>query len=453
MQIASKKFKIMISKTLTIVALLSISFGVNAQTFAEKIAAKKAALESKYAAATANSVSGGLVKLDPMISQSVIAAKWADKEYEVFEGYTKNKRAKSIKLKVIKEGGKVTAIMLDDVKYLGDEDGKSEFVRYYKAGSRPWEVVFSETKIIIFTSTTRGVLTGKYFLDKSGSYDNIKEVKSYLDESRANQQADLDVYASNQKANADKAFEAKKAKFSIEGKKATKIEVTDIKAPNSFGFYRSFTFQVNATLSNGETISTKDGGFWSDYTITYKNGDVKSKEVQDTKFIEGDKILILVQSKFDPNVKATGTVIMDYSETLTMNFNSNNWGKSGSDLKIEMKQRKHATTGKDVVMIKVTDLTGYAKPKYMIIDANQSLSVWTKGYNGYKTVGTGNETGPGQNAGNGGNITVYKDPSVTSFNIDYNTNGGTGGAGTYGYNRGRDGRDGVYKEVIRTVNF
>ena len=136
-----------------------------------------------------------------------------------------------------------------------------------------------------------------------------------------------------------------------------------------------------------------------------------------------------------------------------MNFNSNNWGKSGSPLKIEAKQRKHAVTGKDVIMIKVTDLTGYSKPKFMIIDANQSLIVWTKGSNGYKTVGNGNETGPGANAGNGGDVTVYKDPSVTRLTVEYTANGGIGGAGTYGYNRGRDGRDGKFNEIERTINF
>ena len=43
---------------------------------------------------------------------------------------------------------------------------------------------------------------------------------------------------------------------------------------------------------------------------------------------------------------------------------------------------------------------------------------------------------------------------MKSFNINYEMRGGTGGAGVgYGYNRGRDGRDGVYKEIVRPVNF
>jgi hypothetical protein len=429
----------------SLLMLTAISTGVNAQTLQERLAAKL--LKKMGVGSTKKSL-----RLDPNVSQSVSAAKWETKEYKKFTDV--GGESGTEKMRVIKEGDKVTEIWFGDTRYLADEQGKSDFVRYYKTtDGGHYKVVFFEDKIIFFTVTTRGVYRTSYFLNNKGSYDYLKAVEAYLDSSAVNQKADLDSYAKNQKADSDRAYNIKEAKWSIKGKKVSKIEVTDIKATHSFGYYRSFSFQVKATLSNGKTISTKEGGFWSDYTISYQNGDVKSKTIQETKFIKGDKIVVTVKSKFDSKILATEDVVMDYSETLTMNFNSNNWGKSGSSLKIEVKQRKHAVTGKAVVMIKVTDLSGYTKPKYMIIDADQSLNVYTKGHNGYKTVGTGNATGPGANAGNGGNITVYKDPSVISFNIEYTMDGGTGGSGTYGYNRGRDGRDGKYKEIVRAVNF
>lgn len=442
----------MIIKT-SIISLLILIIGnqISAQTLQERLAAKilkKTGIQKKMeekAAANASS-------LDPNVSQSVSAAKWEDKEYAKFNSAGGENGTE--KMKIVKADGKVTEIWFADTKYLADEHGKSDFVRYYKTtGGGHFKAVFFEDKIIFFTTDLSGSSRTQFSLNKKASYSDLQAAVAYVDSSKVNQQAELDAFAKNQKASSDKAFAEKKAKWSIEGKKVSKIEITDIKAADAFGYYRPFSYQIKATLADGKTISTKDGGFWSDYTITYKNGDVKSKTIQDTKFISGDKIVVTITSKFDSKIVATGEVIMDYSETLTMNFNSNNWGVSGSSLKIEMKQRKHTVTGKDVVMIKVTDLSGYAKPKYMIIDADQSLNVWTKGHDGYKTTGTGNSTGPGANAGNGGNITVYKDPSVTNFNIDYTTNGGTGGAGTYGYNRGRDGRDGTYKEIVRTVNF
>ncbi|MGB1041404.1 MAG: hypothetical protein ACPGVD_11065 [Flavobacteriales bacterium] len=434
--------------TLSIFMLCVISTGLNAQTLREKIAAKKAALEAKM---QANVASKGLT-LDPNVSQSVIAAKWEDKEYTKFARHGAEDGTR--KLKLTKVGGKVTEVWIGTIKYLPDEDGKSDFVRYYKTtGSGHYKIAFSEEKAIVFTTTTSGQYTLKYSLQKKASYEELKRVMAYIKDSKVNQDADLAAYAKNAKANADKEYKKREAKWSIKGKKVTKIEVTDIKAPHSFGYYRSFSYQIKATLANGKTISTKDGGFWTDYEITYANADVKNKTIQHTSFVKDDKVIINIKSKFDSKIKTTADVVMDYSETLTMSNSSNNWGVSAFSYRYEVKQRKHAVTGKDVIMIKQIDLSGYQKPIYMIIDADQSLNVYANGHNGYKTVGTGNSTGPGANAGNGGNITIIKDPSVTKFNINYTMNGGTGGAGTYGYNRGRDGRDGKYKEIVRPVNF
>jgi|GEM_PF-1663612 len=432
-------------RTLLIIMLLTVSIGVNAQTLQERMAAK---LLKKMGVGSGSKA----VRLDPNVSQSVSAAKWEDKEYTKFTDV--GGESGTEKMRVVKEAGKVTEVWFEDTKYLADEHGKSDFVRYYKTTGRGhFKAVFFEDKIIFFTTDGSGASHTKFFLNKKGSYADLKAAVTYVDSSKVNQQAELDVFAKNQKANSDKAFAEKKTKWSIEGKKVTKIEVTDIKAQYGFGYYRPFSFQVKATLANGKTISTGDGGFWSDYVVTYSNGDIKSGTIQDTKFISGDKIVISVKSKFDGSIKATGDAVMNYGETLTLNNSSNNWGKSAFNYRIEVKQRAHAVTGKQIIMIKSIDLSGYAKPKYMIIDADQSLNFYTNGHNGYKTVGVGESTGPGANAGNGGNITVIKDPSVTSFNINYTMDGGTGGAGTYGYNRGRDGRDGTYKEEVRKVNF
>jgi hypothetical protein len=441
-----------ITTILTLIIMILACNQANAQkkTMAEKLAEKKAALEKKMNESLGGSSAS--TGLDPNVSQSEMAEKWEDKEYAKFNSAGGEDGTE--KMKIVKADGKITEIWFADTKYLADEHGKSDFVRYYKTtGGGHFKAVFFEDKIIFFTTALSGSSSTQFSLNKKASYSDLQVAVAYVDSSKVNQQAELDAFAKNQKANSDKAFAEKKAKWSIEGKKVTKIEVTDIKAAYSFGYYRPFSFQVKATLANGKTISTGDGGFWSDYTITYKNGDIKSKTIQDTKFITGDKIVVEVKSKFDGSIKATGDVVMDYSETLTLNNSSNNWGESALNYRLEVKQSAHAVTGKQIIMIKVIDLSGYSKPKYMIIDADQSLNIYTNGHNGYKTVGTGNATGPGSNAGNGGNITVVKDPSVTSFNINYTMDGGIGGAGTYGYNRGRDGKDGTYKEEVRAVNF
>lgn len=441
--------KVSITFTLLLLTLFCGHANAQKKTLAEKLAEKKLELEKKL-----NGGSNESASLDPNVSQSEMAAKWEDKEYEKYRPDMRTPESTGVKVKIENKDGQVNSIWLGDIEYRADEYGKSDFVRFYKTtGGGHFQVVFFEDKIVVFTTDLSGASRAKYFLNKPGRYADVQAAAAYVENSQTNQQEDLDLYAKNAKAEADKAYEERKAIWSIEGKKVTKIEVTDIVAPFSFGYYRPFSFQVKATLSNGETISTKDGGFWSDYVVEYKNGDVKNKTIQDTKFITGDKIIIEVKSKFDGSIKATGDVVMDYSESLTMNNNANNWGESAANYTVEVKQMPHAVTGDPILLFKVIDHSGYQKDLYFKIDANKTLNFNANGHNGYKTTNGGHGNGPGANAGNGGNITVIKDPSVTIFNINYSNIGGTGGAGSSGYNRGRDGRDGIYKEEVRKVSF
>lgn len=440
-------------KTMTLVIVILCTVGIsndlNAQTLQQRLANKLAKKIDDKRAKNGK----GPSKLDPNVSQAVTAAEWEDGTYDIydFNGDACNKSGGKTTLKFIKKDGKVVSVSKDGSDpYVADQEGISEFIRYFRSEG-DYKIIFTDKWAFIFTGEEGG--KGKYFIEKLGRYADAKMVEEYVKNAKVNQAADIEAYEKNQAALASKKAEEQKAIWSIEGKKVTKIAITDIKAPYSFGYYRPFSFQVTATLADGKTISTKDGGFWSDYTISYKNGDVSNGTVQDTKFITGDKIVVEVKSKFDGSIKATADVVMDYSETLTFSNQSNNWGESAFNYRLEVKERPHAVTGKPVIMIKSIDLSGYAKPKYIIIDATKTLNISTNGANGYKTVGTGNSTGPGANAGDGGNITVIKDPSVKNFNINYTMDGGTGGAGTAGYNRGRDGRDGVYKEEVRKVTF
>ncbi|MFD1552596.1 hypothetical protein DNU06_15500 [Putridiphycobacter roseus] len=440
-------------KTITLLlTLTTMSVGLNAQTLQEKLAAKileKTGVAKKMED-KANATS---TPLDPNVSNSKIGMTWEDKEYDYFnslgqpDGYRK--------VKIEKAGDEVTAVWIGTMKYVPDEKGKSDFVRYFiREKDARFAVGFTEERILIYQVHNGGTtLSNNGSVNKGATKPEFAQFLSYVESAKTNQEAELAAYAKNESAAADKAAAVKKEKWSIEGKKVSKIEIIDLDAAHSKGYYRSFSFQMKATLANGKTISTRDGGFWSDYEITYANADIKNKTIQDTRFVKDDKVIITVKSKFDSKIVATADLVMDYSESLTMDFNSKNWGKSGTPMKIEAKQRKHAVTGKDVIMLRVTDLSGWAQPKYLIIDANQSLIVWTKGHKGYKTAGNGNETGPGENGGNGGDITVYKDSNVTSLTVEYTTDGGIGGAGTYGYNRGSNGRDGKYKEIIKAVNF
>ncbi|MEQ8530954.1 MAG: hypothetical protein RIB86_03840, partial [Imperialibacter sp.] len=66
----------------------------------------------------------------------------------------------------------------------------------------------------------------------------------------------------------------------------------------------------------------------------------------------------------------------------------------------------------------------------------------------------------GGNGGNGGSVTIIKDPSVASFNVTINNQGGKGGNGGPPYyntgikgNDGSPGTDGYTDTKIASVNL
>jgi hypothetical protein len=430
-----------------VLLLFAHAHSANSQTLGEKIAAKKAALEAKL------NGSSEATKLDPNTSQAEVAAGWSDGTYSFyrFNGEASGNSGTTT-LKFTKEEGKVVSLVQGDGEYRADEEGKSEFVRYFKSNG-DWNIVFTEKWAFIFTCGRDDAITGQYFIEKAGRYSDSEMIKQYLIDAKVNQTAELAAYNKNEAAIASKAADEEKAEWSIAGKGVAKIEITNVTAPDKFGYFRGFNFQVKATLKDGKTISTKDGGYWSDYKMSFQNADYKGRTIEPTSFVKDDKIVVTVTSEFDPSVKATVDVVLNYDEALSFTNNAKNWGTSANDYKIEIKQVKHASNGSDILMYRVTDLDGYDPVKVFKLRADQTFNFTTDGANGYKTQGTGNETGPGANAGNGGNITVIKDPSVKSYDLNYSMQGGTGGAGTYGYNRGADGRDGTFKEEVKAVNF
>lgn len=400
--------------------------------------------------------------LDPTVSQAEMAKNWEEKTYTVYNIASGGGCYEDgeLKLTLGKDGnGLVTSVMLNDVPYDRDNEGKSDFVRFYSSTKGSQNLIFLEDKILLFIGDDPQIY-GKYYLGKKGTYNDVKKAQQYLKDARASQTADLDAYAANKAAEEAAAKAARKAKYGLEGKSVKSIEVTDISADH-YGFYRPVNFHITATLADGSKISTKKGGFWEDYDIKYPNAALEgtqgyAMEVKPKKFIKGDEILIEVACKHNPSIKTTGRIPMKYNEDLAMKYNAYAWGTSGNNFKVEVKQVKHALDGSDILKIRFTDLSGSYGVQVFKMRADQTFHVFTNGHNGNQTIKDGYtfaKTGPGQNAGNGGNITVIKDPSVKQFNIEYTNQGGIGGAGTAGYNRGRDGRDGTFKETVRAVNF
>lgn len=108
----------------------------------------------------------------------------------------------------------------------------------------------------------------------------------------------------------------------------------------------------------------------------------------------------------------------------------------------EIIEDKHAVTGEPVLRVRLTSTAERAKLKEFSLSPNQSFIVKTYGGKG------GEDNSRFYNGGDGGDIIVYKDPSVSSFRIKYDTKGGAPGGSSASF-----GREGDYRVIEQALNF
>lgn len=387
-----------------------------------------------------------------LVSQSITAATWADGEYSFFKRYGDILSPEPDDKKNLKftknEKGEVTEFTLGDMVYRGDEHGRSEFVRFYQCTSNCYCIYFTPKVIYLFDSPVNTTIKGSIGAKGKIAYDDAIEL--FLEQGKAMQEADIKAYEEKKAEEARLAQLEKEKKFSIKDKEVSKLEIINVVLPEKFGHYVGFTYDIKATLADGSILSTDNGGFRSDYEVTYVGGDYSDGKVQGT-FVKDDKIIINVVSKFNPAVKATADVVMLYNQDVSFNYNAMSWsrseGESANSFKIEVKQVKHKINGSSLLAIQITNITTATVVAQFKIGIDQTLFFYNKGGSG------GNDDGQGKSGGNGGNLTVVKDPSVKTFNLDYSNAGGKGGKGASSSYDGRAGTDGEYKEEVKALTL
>lgn len=389
------------------------------------------------------------------VSQSVTAASWSDGPYKWwksnYSSFYLNLETEKKDLKFTKnDKGEVTEVTIGKRVYVGDEHGKSEYIRYYESDGSDWNLFFTAKYIVIFKpASNNGIQILGCIKAKCKATDKDK-IKKYLEENRQYQEAELNAYAlKEQKANELAALE-EESKFSIKDKSVKSIEIVNLVVPEKFGHFRNFTFDVKAMLTDGTELSTMDGGFWSDYEISYGDAPYDGMSITG-KIIEDDKITITVTSKFDPSIKTTKEVVLKYNEDISFSHNGLTYSRSAGDgassFKIEIKQTLHKVTKEKLLMYRITnESTGELVAEFKISAQNKVVFKCNGG-------GGGTEDGRGNDGGNGGNITVIKDPNVENYNLSYSNNAGRGGKGSMNSYNGRDGRDGTFNEETKAVSF
>ncbi len=294
---------------------------------------------------------------------------------------------------------------------------------------------------------TKGVLKQ---LMKNFTYDSFREK---MDQSL---QAYYDQMQVLLKGGDQKMAEEKRAKYGIKGKDVVSLAI-EPSATNKVFQGQSFNFDIIATLKDGSKLSTRQG-FKDEYDIQVEGLElVKHKDVDGSetswyeiakKYIpKNDKIKITVKSKFHPNVKPVEfSQNVDY-ENCDWIFADNgdqasnaSYRKSAGSYRVEVKSSKDLNTGAECYEYKV-----YARNEFVAHFKQvktKPITVNAKGGKGEKpNFGT-------QNGGNGGSITLIKDPSAKECKIIYNIQGGQAFSAAH-----QNGAPGTYNEMEQKLNW
>lgn len=272
------------------------------------------------------------------------------------------------------------------------------------------------------------------------------------------------------KAAADKAADEKRAKYSIKGKQVKTIKIVFGTEKTEMRYKEQNSFKVVATLQDGSTLTAGDGtGFFDDYTIDV-SGCSPEQALTGTiynafVYSPDDKITVKVTSKHHPALSDQKSMRMKYEapagETFSFRNNRPYNGDPGNATRVEMKQVKDANTGEVLIAYQVFNI-GETKPLWAFkCKPETPVSVNCDGNNGSSGYSNGaSEKTPenGKRGGNGGDIKVITDPSVTvSPMFTYTNRGGKGGkAGHTKYGNGvagQDGSDGRVETVKQKVNW
>lgn len=257
-------------------------------------------------------------------------------------------------------------------------------------------------------------------------------------------------------ANAKAQAEEHKAKYSIKGKKVSKLEIVT-KAPANFGVGSKFTLGVVATLADGTVIKTKSlggEGYLDDYQITVDGKPASNfyAENEVGSWLDpqkGDYVLVEAASVHHPDLKKASTkVTLNYNLPLKFNYNGrggNVQGDNADNIRVEVKNVKHTETG--VTLVEYRIYTSKGLDKIVRLEPSQTLELTANGGNS----GSYSANGKNSRGADAGNITLYVDPAVgNNYRFEYSNKGGKGGSDAK-YLRGEDGRDGTFTKTVQTI--
>lgn len=258
--------------------------------------------------------------------------------------------------------------------------------------------------------------------------------------------------------------EEDRALNSIEGKEVKSIKIKtangETKMPVNYGINLHF----EATLADGKVMSTAKKAWMEDYEITVEGGTIDNEgKLLCYQFKSGndfdvsqvrDKVTVTIKSKFHPNVPAANIELpVDYSQPkmLNLNYAGNPWDGQlgGASLVVEVKKVKNEIDGSPLLEYRLRYKRDAHWYQIVRIKPENTVFLDCSGFS------HGNKTsGDGKNGGDGGDIRLILDPSVSTYNFDYSNKGAKAQPPkSSAFRPGQNGRDGTFEKKTQKVSW
>lgn len=404
----------------------------------------------------------GIVSASAQESQNDVLQKFESGKYTVYKVTDKKKFEKVKKtwpVEITKNGTSVSEVLvkrsgiLDEV-FAPDVPGYPAYFAF-----KTYRLSFMKDYAVYYEWNGKQEAKTKYILVKpggsfSGSWEdaniNIAKYATATFKNQTNARANVKV-AKVAMAEADRKAN------SLEGKEVSKIEIQLVSKPSKVAhFSEAIDYGVVATLKDGSTVKTNNLGGklpWEDFKLAHigcSNTSERVKVDEDATKFPNDEIVLKVTSIYHPSLKAnkalptTNNISIQVSRngfygadraqaTNTATFGASQRGGNGHILTVKVKTVSHKKTGIKLNKIEIFDETKRETVAHYKLTPSTQLIINTNGGKGqWGSDGTSNSFPNGDKGGaggNGGDVTIIKDPSVSEANILINNNGGKGGSG------------------------
>ncbi|WP_291720720.1 hypothetical protein [Bernardetia sp.] len=377
------------------------------------------------------------------------------------------KASKQWPISIEKNGNSISKVVLNRAGIIEEpyEPDLNEYPAYFK--DLKHRVVFIDDNFY-YIKWSGGKATIKYILTEKESVDkdhaaHISKIEEYIRKTVAAQSEDRAEIAAEQ-AQKD-AAEA--LANSLKGKKVQNIAVKWISDKSETGHLVKFNYGIEATLADGKVLKTKNLGGkmpWDDFKITVKGAEFGEETItisQNANVIPNDNVVMTVQSKYQSNIKTTAKLPVHYNTGLHVNYFGERGGvvhltvspgyrgQNGKDLIVSVKSATTAN-GEKVNQIEIKDANSGVVLRRLKMKPTAALILNLQGGSG----SFGRDSTRGGNGGDGGDVTIIKDPSVGTFTYTINNQGGNGGKHEdYRSYDGSQGSKGAINVRTSSVNF